>query len=314
MFVYRRLSLEDVPAWAELLAAAFGRQVVEMEALGQWFHRSWEMVAWGAWADDRLVAQYSCLVNQVMAPAGMGVLKVGLSVNMAVHPDFRGRGLIKQVAQPVYRVLAENGAVAGVGFSNAAGVKVDQRSQGYGYQVLGQLPPRLLWFTRIASPPVPVTLTHDWPTQPWQLQAEPSNQFRFALSPNMLQTRYAGHPFRQYRYGVRHLGGVVDGIVIDRPVRRAGVSGTALLAAYGADLPGLLAAWGQAVRATGVRFVHWLATPASAVNTAIRPLGLSLPIPYSRSPYYLTAKPLSHHLPPGFLALGQWDCLGGDVL
>ena len=244
----------------------------------------------------------------------MGMLKVGLSVNMAVHPAFRGRGLVKQVAQPVYAALAESGVVAGVGFSNAAGVKVDQRSQGYGYQVLGQLRPRLLWLTRIPPLTTPVTLSHDWPTQPWQLQAEPGHPFRFALSPTGLQTRYADHPFRQYRYGVRQIGGVVDGIVIDRPMRRAGVPGTALLAAYGADMPGLLAGWGQAVRATGARFVHWLATPASTINTGIKPLGLSLIVPYSRSPYYLTAKPLSHHLPPGFLALEQWDCLGGDVL
>lgn len=314
MFDYRRLSVEDVPAWAELLAEAFGRRTTEMQALGQWLRQGWEMVAWGAWTDDRLVAQYSCLVHQVIAPTGMGMLKVGLSVNMAVHPAFRGRGLVKQVAQPVYAALAESGVVAGVGFSNAEGVKVDQRSQGYGYQVLGQLRPRMLWFSRTPSFTAPVTLTHDWPTQPWQLGAEPDNQFRFALSPTGLQTRYADHPFRQYRYGVRQNEGVVDGIVIDRPLRRAGVMGSALLGAYGADLPGLLAGWGQAIQATGARFVHWLATPVSTVSTAIRPLGLSLTLPYSRSPYYLTAKPLSHHLPPGFLALGQWDCLGGDVL
>jgi len=314
MIEYRRLGAEDGPAWAELLAVAFDRQSVEMQALGQWLHRGWEMVAWGAWADNRLVAQYSCLVNQVMAPASGGRLKVGLSVNMAVHPDFRGRGLIKHVAQPVYATLRERGVVAGVGFSNAAGVKVDRQSQSYGYQVLGQLRPRILWLTHTTPPTVPVNLTHGWPSSPWQLRVESGNQYRFAVDPAWLQTRYADHPFRQYRYGVRHNGGVVEGIVIDRPVRRAGVPGTALLAAYGADLPGLLAGWGQAVRATGACFVHWLATPASAVSTAIGLLGLNLPLPYSRSPYYLTVKPLSTDLPPGFFVLAQWDCLGGDVL
>ena len=314
MIDYRRLAVEDVPAWAELLAAAFNRQTVEMQALGQWLHQGWEMVAWGAWADNRLVAQYSCLVNQVMTPAGEGRLKVGLSVNMAVHPDFRGRGLIKHVAQPVYAALRESGVVAGVGFSNAAGVKVDRQSASYGYQVLGQLRPRILWLTHIPPSTTPVTLSHDWPTQPWQLRAEPGHQFRFALSPTGLQNRYAGHPFRQYRYGIRQKDGVVDGIVVDRPMRRAGVPGTALLAAQGTDLPGLLAGWGQAVRATRVRFVHWLATPASEVSQAIGLLGWSLPLPYSRSPYYLTVKPLSTDLPPGFFVLGQWDCLGGDVL
>lgn len=87
-----------------------------------------------------------------------------------------------------------------------------------------------------------------------------------------------------------------------------------LLAAYGVDLVGLLAGWGQAVRATGACFVHWLATPSSEVSKAIGLLGLNLPLPYSRSPYYLTVKPLSTDLPLDFFVLGQWDCLGGDVL
>lgn len=314
MFAYRRLSLEDVHPWAELLAAAFERRTTEMQALLQWLHRGWEIVAWGAWADDRLVAQYCCLIHQVMAPVGMGVLKVGLSVNMAVHPAFRGRGLVKQVAQPVYAALEESGGVAGVGFSNATGVKVDQHSQGYGYQVLGQLRPRFLWLTHIPPSATRVTLSHDWPTQPWQIQADPNHKFRFVSSPTGLQTRYADHPFRQYRYGIRQKGGVVDGIVVDRPLRRAGVLGTALLTAQGTDLPGLLAGWTQAVRVMGARFVYWLATPAATVNITLKPLGLTIPLPYSRSPYYLTAKPLNQDLPAKFFSLEQWDCLGGDVL
>lgn len=108
--------------------------------------------------------------------------------------------------------------------------------------------------------------------------------------------------------------GRINGIVIDRPIRRVGVPGSTLLAAYGTDLPGLLAGWGWAIRTTGVRFVHWLATPASPVNKAMRDLGMSLLLPFSRSPYYLTIKPLCDRLPDDFLDFHSWDCLGGDVL
>lgn len=309
-----RLTLVDVDAWAALLAVAFGRQIGEMQALLRWFDAGWEMVSWGAWEQEQLVAQYTCLVNQVVAPQMIIPLKVGLSVNMAVHPEWRGRGLIKHVAQPVYATLCEMGAVAGVGFSNAEGVKVDQRSKGYGYQVLGRLRPRLLWFSHPHPTTRPVALTTGWPGGTWQFSQERTGCFRFATDPTWLQNRYAEHPFRSYRFGVWQEGSSVYGLVIDRPVRWAGVKGCALLAAYGRDMPELLAGWGKAVYEAGDRFVHWLATPAAALTTSLYSLGMSVPLPYSRTPYYLTAKPLTEALPTGFLDFQQWDCTGGDVL
>jgi hypothetical protein len=41
---------------------------------------------------------------------------------------------------------------------------------------------------------------------------------------------------------------------------------------------------------------------------------MELPVPYSRSPYYLTAKPLTADLPAGFMDFRHWDCVGGDIL
>lgn len=311
---FRCLTLVDLEPWSVLLAVAFGRQIEEMQALLRWFDAGWEMVSWGAWEQEQLVAQYTCLVNQVVAPQMAVPLKVGLSVNMAVHPEWRGRGLIKHVAQPVYAMLQEMGAVAGVGFSNAEGVKVDQRSKGYGYQVLGRLRPRLLWLSRPQQTAVPVSLTTCWPDGAWQLPHAPTDYFRFAVDPTWLQNRYAGHPFRSYRFGVWQDGETIYGIVIDRPIRWGRVQGSTLLAAYGNDLPGLLVSWGKAVYTTGGRFVHWLATPAAAVTTALQGLGGSVSLPYSRTPYYLTAKPLAETLPTGFLDFQQWDCTGGDIL
>lgn len=309
-----RLTLADVESWAALLAVAFGRRQAEMKALLQWFDAGWEMVSWGAWEQEWVVAQYTCLVNQVVAPQSIIPLKVGLSVNMAVHPEWRGRGLIKHVAQPVYATLQAMGAIAGVGFSNADGVKVDQRSKGYGYQVLGRLRPRLLWLSRPKQTTQPVSLTTCWPDGAWQLSHEPACHFRFAADPTWLQNRYARHPFRSYRFGVWQDGKTICGIVIDRTIRRGGVNGSTLLGAYGDDLPGLLTGWGKAVYEAGDRFVHWLATPAAAMTTALRGLGTPVPIPYSRTPYYLTAKPLGEALPTGFLDFQQWDCTGGDIL
>ena len=307
-----RLTLTDMTPWAELVALSFGRQPAEMESLWQWFHQGWELVAWGAWEKQRLVAQYACLVSNILTPQGTS-LRVGLSVNMAVHPDFRGRGLVKQVAQPVYATLQTMTAVSGVGFSNAAGVKVDKRSKGYGYQVLGKMQPFLLWLSPQRQRPNPLTLTTDWPHGDWPA-AQAAATFRFATDPVWLNNRFGHHPFRHYRFGVWQEGTRIYGIVVDRPLRYAGLNGSTLLMAYGPDLPTLLTHWVNKIHTTGGRFVHWLATPTSAVTKALQPWGSLWSLPYSRSPYYLTAKPLTTTLPLNFMNFQHWDCIGGTIL
>ncbi|MEZ4646792.1 MAG: GNAT family N-acetyltransferase [Chloroflexota bacterium] len=59
------------------------------------------LLAWGAWDGARLAAQYSCLLTSLRLPGTEEPARVGMSINMAVHPDYRGQGLIKQVSQPV---------------------------------------------------------------------------------------------------------------------------------------------------------------------------------------------------------------------
>jgi hypothetical protein len=311
---FSRLTLSDVDPWAELMAVCFARQTDEMRALWQWFHQGWKLVAWGGWEQGQLVAQYTSLINNVNAPDGRASFRVGLSVNMAVHPDYRGRGLVKSVAQPVYDTLQGMGVVAGVGFSNAEGVKVDRRSKGYGYRVVGKLQPNLLWLTSRRGNLGPLRLSSHWPAGEWALAPGPRDRFRFDVDPAWLQHRFAGHPFRKYRFGVREEEARISGIVIDRPLRFYGITGSALLMAHGPDLPDLLTRWRSAIRAAGGRFVHWLATPTSALTIALRTSDVALPLPYSRSPYYLTARPLTTDLPVGFTDFRRWDCVGGDIL
>lgn len=311
---FRRLTPADVQPWAECMAVCFARRTAEMQALWHWFHQGWELVAWGAWEHDRLAAQYTSLINTVISPNSAVSFRVGLSANMAVHPEHRGRGLVKRVAQPVYDTLQAMGVVAGIGFSNAVGVKVDRHSKGYGYQVLGRMQPRLLWLSSGWPNADPLPLTTRWPVGEWAAAPRPRDHFRLDVDPAWLQNRYAAHPFRRYRFGVRREESQISGIVIDRPVRFGRVQGSALLMAYGPDLPGLLMRWGSAVRLAGGRFVHWLATPPCTLTMAFRSLGISVPAPYSRSPYYLTAKPLTGALPTGFMDFQRWDCVGGDIL
>ena len=57
---YRSLTLDQRAGWARLLATAFDRTPEQMEQLLLWFRQGFELVTWGAWEGERLVAQYNC--------------------------------------------------------------------------------------------------------------------------------------------------------------------------------------------------------------------------------------------------------------
>lgn len=306
------LTLVDVFPWATLLGAAFNRPTEQMVQLLHFLQPETNLVAWGAWDGPILAAQYSCLLRPLFLPPSRQTVPMGLSINMAVHPDYRGRGLVKQVASPVYESLAAHGVVAGAGFSNAAGVKVDKRSAGYGYSVVGRLRPYLLWLRPQKQQP-DFYLTTQWPDLPF-LPVEWGTAVQFAWTPESLQHRFARHPFRSYRFGVWQQGSNVAGVVVYQPIRLAGLPAVALLAAYGTDLPALLQRWVGAVVASGYRLAHLVGTPAAATIKHLRGTAVCLPQPFSRNPYYLTLKPLSPTLPQTIFCLENWSCLGGDVL
>lgn len=306
------LTLDAKWAWAELLGVSFGRPVDDMVRLLEWFDKGHTIIAWGAWDGTRLVAQYACLLLNLCLPNTPNPIPIGLSLNMAVHPDYRGQGLIKRVSRPVYEAVAAHQGVAGIGFSNAAGVKVDRNSKGYGYQVVGQMQSLLVWLSHSHSQPL--VLTDQWPEALWQ--EIPSNQeaIHFPVRYENLHHRYAQHPFRRYKYGVWRDKSAIQGIVIYRPVRFGGMRAVSLLGAYGSDLPELLLRWAEAIADMGVHLVHTLTTPTSQLREALSHIGTCVNLPYSRSPYFLTVKPLSQNLPDLFFQFSAWDFMGGDIL
>lgn len=284
-----------------------------MRRLLEWFD-SFGMLAWGAWDGGRLAAQYSCLLRHLHVPWSDSPQLVGLSVNMTVHPDYRGRGLVKEMARPVYATLGEMGGVAGVGFSNAAGVKVDRRSKGYGYQVVGRMESRGIWL-RGGKTAVSTNFTIS-PHYPNNIgcQQRPGERIQFDVAGESGRLRFARHPFRQYQYGIWQENGEVVGLVVYRLVGNGRFQGASLLAAYGHDLPELLRRWTAVIRQNGTSFVHWAATPRSTLSSAMKPLGIGFANPIPRSPYYLTIKPLSPTHSPHFNDFSRWDCNGGDIL
>lgn len=308
MFEIRPLTLDNMQAWAGLLSTCFDRSPEDMTKLLGWLHTGCPVIAWGAWDGDRLAAQYACLLVEIYLPEKQACVSVGMSLNMAVHPDYRGRGLVKQVSQPVYLAVVEQGGIAGVGFSNAEGVRVDRYSKGYGYQVVGKLTPTLALLRSQRKPML--TLDDKWSSAHW-CDVVPSDDVHFLLRP---EHRFGQHPFRRYHYAVWCEGCELCGVVIYRHVSLGGLSAVALLAAYGVDLPELLSRWSATMRASGIIFAHLLATPQSHLRRALSQSATCLPLPYTRTPYYLTVKPLENQFSPLLLDFSAWDVVGGDVL
>ena len=301
-----------IDPWATLLAAAFGRQIDSMRQLLQYLLADNRLLAWGAWDGSQLAAQYSCLQHHLTIPDQPPPALVGMSINMAVHPAYRGLGLVKQVAQPVYHALQEQCGIAGVGFSNAEGVKVDRRSQEYGYRVLGQLQPTLAWI-RPQPGADTLQLTTAWPAMPFT-QPLDSPRICFHVTPSWIYHRYAMHPFRQYQFGVWETAVFTRGIVVFRPFRRGPIAGVSLLTAYGDDLAELLARFCATLSQNGIQFVHLLTTPNATLRARLRETAVCLPLPITRTPYFLTFKPLVDTLPSTLFDIKNWECSGGDIL
>ncbi len=306
------LTSDHLIPWSHLLAICFGRKAGDMAELLRFLQPEARLVAWGAWDGEILAAQYSCWLTAVHHPGCDHALPVGMSVNMAVHPAYRGRGLIKQVAEPVYASLVERGAVAGVGFSNAQGVQVDRRSKGYGYEVVGQLRPSLFYLGRRLTN-TPFRLTTQWPSQPFAPVSLPENHC-FHHTPESLQHRFGQHPFRQYHFGVWAQENKIVGLVVYRQARLGPFPLITLLAAHSQDMVALCAQWLAAMRQQHFRLVHVLTSPTSRVLDALRVTAVPIPIHHARTPYYLTLKPLSPAMPASLRSFTAWDCVGGDVL
>lgn len=310
---YRSLTLDDRSEWASLLAVSFDRTSEQMKHLLDWFHRGFELVTWGAWDGERLIAQYNCRLLLLHVPGLPEPALAGMGLNMAVHPAFRGRGLLDTVARPVHEMMTARGCIAGVGFSSTGGLAVTRGSSSYAYQVLGPMTSSVVVLSRRRYPG-PLTLTDKWPEGNLTLPHEEAQFIRYAVTEASLRHRFAEHPFRRYQFGAWRDGSDLRGLVIYRPVRLRGVPAAALLGAYGADVPALLARWAGAVRHAGVPIIHVVTSPASPIRGALRSIGKRITVPISRNPYHLITRGLSDDTPPVLFELDRWDCVGGDIL
>lgn len=297
--------------WADLLATCFNRKSYEMLVLIDWLHQMGHLVAWGAWDNDKLVAQYSSLIRQMNFNEESVI--AGMSINMAVHPDYRGQGLIKLVSTPVYENIQACGAVIGLGFSNAEGVRVDRHSKSYGYQVVGQMQSLLSYLPNRQG--AMLDLTDCLPPELfYAYENSASSLVQFKKSARTFMIRYGSHPFRDYKYGIWRYKYKILGIVVYREIEQFGVKGVSLMDVCGNDLAGLIECWGSSLYKQGIRFIHTLVSPASNIKQALYKNYPTMQLPYTRNPYYLTVRPLTESINFPAKDFMLWDFIGGDIL
>ena len=284
-----------------------------MEQLLDWFHAGFPLVTWGAWDGDRLVAQYNCRLLRINVPGRPEPVLAGMGLNMAVDAAYRGRGLLESVANPVHQMIADSGCLAGVGFSSRGGLAVTRKSSSYGYRVLGPMTSALVVLSHRRYPE-PLPLTETWPQGKLRVTPPGDLLISYAATTDSIRHRFAEHPFRRYSFGVAREGDDISGLVVYRRVRLRGLAGVSLLAAYGDDLPLLLARWAAAIRRTSVPFVHVVTSPASPLRAVLRGIGATVVVPVSRDPYHLIARALQEDTPSVLFDLDRWDCVGGDIL
>lgn len=306
----KQLTLEDTPAWAQLLSTCFDQSIRDMEQLIRWLYCIGTLEAFGMWDGDVLIAQYGCLhrtmsFNHLMMPLGM-------SMNMAVHPDYRGQGLIKRVSQPVYDNLQNNHVMFGMGFSNAQGVQVDKHSKGYGYEFVGQMQPMIIKTRDFKSPTLKRldTLPNPFCITPNQS----STKAHFSKDTNHLIHRYLQHPFRRYEYGIWCEDNRICGIVVYKIVRLMGIKSAALLDVFSPQPEELIMRWSTTLHHNHIHLIHLLASPQSHIKQILRTRFLTFDTSFTRNPYYLTVKPLATYFDAELLNFDQWDLVGGDVL
>ncbi len=226
--------------------------------------------------------------------------------DMATAPTYRGRGLISQLARTVYAEVTVSGAALSIGYSNDAGVKVDQNAKGYGYRVVG----RFARYARPALIPLPTPYRLE-PTDDFHEDELPpaASGLRLHKTVDYLRWRYIHKPNGEYRIFRLTRSGVPRGFAVLRDAK------------YRCHLVDLIAAPDRdvlrAVQNTVIRRGRHVLVAYVLDNAFWRGVlrgFVRLPAHPRLDNYYLTVKPHCEPLPSGWDTPERWRLMGGDIL
>lgn len=298
----------------KLLDACFGIKNASKEALIRWkyFSPSFfaSLVASVAKDDQNNLVGFYC--NKLLPMvAGTGRYSAGVCLDMATHPDHRGKGLISKLFPMVYQKVREQGVDFSFGFSNQSGIKVDQHSSNYGYFVVAQLQSSfkpLFHAVELGVRTERVT-SFDVPVLPF------TKAFQVVPSKDYLTWRYLKKPAAKYEVFSVSEGDHHQAYLI------------LLFSAYKVELLKILPTTEhldltrmiQAAQNIGIergkKMMTLLALKNAFWEQQLKMSNFTV-VAYQRSHYYLTVKP--HRTDPDFIKKvcdpDAWAVLGGDVL
>ena len=136
---YEARDIRDLTAFLKLVWPDVGR--LNPEYLN-WLYvenPSGTAIGMNAWSGDKLVGHY--VIVPISAQYNGSQTRAALSLNTAVHPDFRGQGLFKKLAERTYDSAAHLKVDHVVGVANANSTPGFIRSLGF--QLVAPLPARM---------------------------------------------------------------------------------------------------------------------------------------------------------------------------
>lgn len=200
----KRFDSKDLYSLAKLLKVCFTfKSKNELNAL-KWKYDPEDFprkkYAWIAQNADKEIISHYANIELVTIKNGKLINSL-LCIDMATHPQYRGKGLISKLSQKVYEDVLKSSAIFSIGFSNDQGVLVDRNAKGYGYVVVGAFSKYIKIVIRQTKSSLqwePV-LTFD-STNHWQ----EDNHYQLDKSLNYLNWRYVQRPDNHYNiYKVR---------------------------------------------------------------------------------------------------------------
>lgn len=132
-----------------------------------------EVVSYSAFDQGRMVAHYACIPTQMKIDNR--VVNGVLSMAVVTHPDYRGKGLFKILAQKTYDKAKELGYEFVVGVANANSFPIFMRNFPFTY--IGQLDVKWGW-GRIQIP-TNKTFSHYWNLQSLQWRLKKSKYSKY---------------------------------------------------------------------------------------------------------------------------------------
>jgi Acetyltransferase (GNAT) family len=203
---FRVFELTDATLTVDLLKLCFPDQNITNESfLWKHFDEFFEgqTVAFVAQESD-LIIGFVCFTPFEILD-NENVTKTWICAVQACHPDFRRRGIVKELTLQCEKIIGKQETY--IGFSNALAVKIDQNSKSINYQIVGQMQETIL-LPSLFSQGYSIKIENHF-NEKWQSYVNILNLrniFQFSHFSQFTNWRYINNPKVKYFYLEIHTG------------------------------------------------------------------------------------------------------------